>query len=228
LEVGRPYGTLAEAYGVEEATWREQIIAASLVDPSMLARAAAPLVRALERGKKIRIRHENGTDLTLGLAGRRPLSSTGRFTPADFTRPFGRLMNLPAGSIRVALDETVADGVFVGNRTCYYEDGRALDPTFEFSGGKLTEARFGSGGERFDKPFAKGGKGRDQPGMLGIGLNPKLHDTPQVEDIEAGVVMVTVGGNQNLGGRNKSPFFGWAIAAGSTLEVDGKPLPIVT
>jgi len=224
LELGRPYPTLAAVYGVDEQAWRDQVVAASQVDPAELARRATPVARPLQSGKRLRIRHDNGTDLTLGLSHRPVRVYDGRPRVGDRQRPFDLLANVPSGAIRVALDESVADGTLVGNRTCYYEDGVARDATFEFARGKLTSARYGSGGERFDQGFARGGKGRDQPGFLAVGLNPELHDTPQLEDIEAGAIMVSVGGNRNLGGRNTSPFFGWAIVAGAQLEVDGKPV----
>jgi len=226
LEMGRPYPTLAEAYGVDEKVWKDQLVAGSLVDPSMLAKRAEKLVRPLQTGRKLRIRHSNGTDLTLGLAHRAVWTYDGRPKVADPKRPFDILANLPSGALRVALDESIADGTLVGNRTCYYEDGVARGPTFEFSGGRLTHTEFASGGDRFEKPYASAGPGRDQPGFLAIGLNPALHDTPQVEDLEAGAVMVSVGGNRYFGGKNRSPFFGWAIAAGARVEVDGRPLAI--
>ena len=226
LELGRPYPALAEAYGVDLRSWVAQVEAASALEPTILARRAAPLVRALRSGKKLRIRHENGTDLTVGLAGRTPRAYDGRPHPGEKDRPFDLLANVPSGAIRVALDETVAEGTLVGNRTCYYDDGVARRPRFEFARGKLVRHEFASGGERFDAGYRAGGAGRDRPGMLSIGLNPELHDTPQVEDIESGAVMVSVGGNRNLGGKNRSPFFGWAIVAGARLELDGRTLPI--
>jgi len=112
----------------------------------------------------------------------------------------------------------------VGNRSDYYEDGIASGATFHFERGRLTEATFEKGGERFATPYRSGGKGRDRPGRFGIGLNPALHNTPQLEDVERGAVLVSVGGNRNLGGRNASPFFGWVISAGATVEVDGRPI----
>ena len=224
LEIGRPYPTLAKAYGADLQTWTDQIIAASAVDPTELARRAAPVARALNSGKTLHIVHPNGTDLTLGLSARPARVYDGRPRPGDRERPFDLLANLPSGAVRVALNESVAEGTLVGNRTCYYEDGAATEPRFEFSGGRLASARFGTGDERFDAPFAKGGKGRDQPGFLAVGLNPELRDTPQVEDIEAGAVLVSVGGNRNLGGKNPSPFFGWAVIAGAEVTVDGRPL----
>lgn len=224
LELGRAFPTLAKAYSFDLGTWSRQLAAATLVDPAKLVSRGAPIVRALQRGKSVRITHANGTDLTVGLAGRAPRLADGRPVTDDPKRPFDLLCNLPAGAIRVALDERVADGTIVANRTNYYDDGIATGATFDFTKGKLTEARFDSGAERFDQPFKRAGKGRDQPGMLSIGLNPELRNTPQVEDVEAGAVMVSVGGNGYLGGKNKAQFFGWSIVAGASVEIDGKPL----
>ena len=226
LELGRPYPALARAYSFDEQAWTDQLAAATLVDPASLARSAAPIASALSRGKKIRITHPNGTDLTLGLAGRTPRVYAARPVVGDPKRRFDMLTTLPAGAIRVALDESIATGMIVANRTSYYDEGVATGGTFVFSNGKLKEAHFDSGSELFEKPYQRGGVGRDRPGFLSIGLNPELHNTPQVEDIEAGAVMTTLGGNGNLGGKNRSPFFGWSVVAGATVEVDGKALSI--
>jgi len=226
LEIGRPYPSLAKAYGVDLDAWTHDLIEATMVDPGYLARTAAPIVKALKSGKRIRITHGNGTDLTLGLAGREPRPNIGRLSAADLKRTFGMLTTLPAGSIRVALDEKVADGVIVGNRTDFYDDRIATEPRFEFKNGRLVNVTFGSGGEKFEADFKKATKGKNQPGQLGIGLNPRLHNTPQVEDLEAGAVMVSLGTNQFVGGKNKSNLFAWAIVAGADFEVDGKRLPL--
>lgn len=226
LELGRPYPNLSEVYAVDEQRWVDQLVRATEVDPAALARRAAPIAKALRTGKRLHLEHPNGTDLTLGLAGRSPRVYDGYPHPGDAKRPFDMLASLPSGAIRVALDESVADGTLVGNRTNYYDNGMATEPRFEFSGGRLTSAQFSTGGERFDKAFGKGGKGRDQPGYVAIGLNPELHNTPQVEDLEAGAVMVTLGGNRNLGGKNSASFFGWGIVAGAKLEIDGRPVPL--
>lgn len=226
LELGRPYPTLARAYGVSEERWTDAVVRATAVDPARLARAAAPIARALARGRRLRLRHANGTDLTLGLAHRPVRQYVGTVPPVARRGPFDMLANLPSGVVALALDESVGDGTLVANRTNYYDDGVATGATFHFEGGRLTEATFAKGSERFDAPFRTAGKGRDRPGMLRIGLNPELNNTPQVEDIERGAVMVSVGGNRGLGGTNPADFFGWAVTAGATLEVDGRRLSI--
>jgi leucyl aminopeptidase (aminopeptidase T) len=226
MEIGRPYPTLARAYGVDQAKWTDQVLRGTMVSPDALAASAAPVANALRRGKRVRIRDDAGTDLTLGLAGRMPKTFPGRLNPKDLHQPFGSLMTLPTGMVHVALDERVADGTIVGNRDCFYDDGLARGAVFHFRGGRLTRAEFDRGAERFQRPFKAGGKGRDRPGQLRVGLNPALHNTPQVEDTELGAFTVSVGGNTGLGGKNPSPFFGWVVNAGATLEVDGKPVPI--
>ena len=226
MEVGRPYSTLARAYGVDLGKWTDQLVQATLVDPNDLQHAARPIVRALERGRRLRIRSPRGTDLTLGLAHRPATASIGRPKVGDPRRPFDFLTSLPAGLVRVALDESVAEGTIVANRDCYYDSGRAAGGVFRFRSGKLVSAEFDRGQPFFDRPYRTGGKGRDRPGLLGIGLNPKLKDTPQVEDLERGAVMVSVGTNTFFGGKNASSFFGFAIDAGATIEIDGRTIPL--
>jgi leucyl aminopeptidase (aminopeptidase T) len=226
LEIGRPYPTLVKAYKANERKWMDQLVRGTLVSPESMARVAGPIARALSRGKRLRIHDNRGTDLTLGLLRRPVRVETGRLTSAERKQPFNQLVTLPSGAVSVALDESVAEGTMVANRTNYYDDAIATGGVFRFRSGKLTHAEYATGGNRFKKEFQKGGKGRDRPGQFRIGLNPELHDTPQLEDRELGAIMVSVGANQFYGGKNTSPFFGWVINAGAKVEVDGKALAI--
>jgi leucyl aminopeptidase (aminopeptidase T) len=224
LDIGRIYPATAKAYGVDLRTWGDQVVRGTMVAPEALARTAAPIVKALKRGKKVRIRDDHGTDLTLGLAHRPVQAFTGHLQPGGGPR---RLVSLPSGYLRAALDETVAEGTIVANRPNYTDPPaktKALGGVLRFRHGKLTSAHFDSGGEGFAQGYKAGGKGRDRPGLIGFGLNPALRDTPPDEDAELGAVLVGVGGNRGLGGKNTSPFFGWVVNAGATIEVDGHPL----
>jgi leucyl aminopeptidase (aminopeptidase T) len=226
MEIGRPYPTLARVYDVDESEWRDQLVRATMVSPAKMAKSAGPLVKALGTGRRIRIRDDAGTDLTLGLTRVPVRLATGESTPASRKLPFGSLLNLPGGSIRTALDMDVADGTIVANRTSYYDDGTAKGGVFRFQNGKLTSAEFARGEEQFTAPYKTGGKGRDRPGYLAIGLNPELHDTPQVEDIERGAILVSVGNSRGVGGSNPSPFSGFVVNVGATIEIDGKVVPL--
>ncbi|HEV2317126.1 MAG TPA: aminopeptidase [Thermoplasmata archaeon] len=227
LDIGRPFPSLATVYGVDQAAWMDQLIEASLVDPDEMIAAAKPIAKALEKGRRVHITSDNGTDLTLGLARRRARIDAGRVSNEDKKVPFGMLNILPAGVVRVALDESVADGKVVANRASYNDIGMSTGGVLEFRKGRLVRHHFDEGAAFFDKPYAKGGKGRDRPGYLGVGLNPKLHNTPQMEDREAGALTITVGNNQFVpGGKNKANFGGIVVLAGARLEIDGKPITL--
>ena len=172
LEVGRPYPNLSEVYGVDEEAWRKQIVDGTLADPKALAARAKPISERLRRGKRLRISDDHGTDLTLGLLHRAPRTLAGVIDRAESRRPFGSMMTLPSGIVSVALDETVAEGTIVGNRTCYYDDGKATGAVFRFSKGRLVDHSFERGGERFETPYKTATKGRDLAGRFSIGLNP--------------------------------------------------------
>ncbi|MCI4331990.1 MAG: aminopeptidase [Thermoplasmata archaeon] len=224
LEVARPFPSLAKAYGVQEEAWRRQIVEASLVPPGDLKKAGQRLAKRLEEGRDLHLTHPNGTDLSLRLAGRVPRVNWGVVDAEARKRPYGLMGNLPSGQVVVALDEKRADGKLFANRASYYDHSKATGAEFTFKSGRLVRAEFDSGGELFRTPYEDAGKGRDRPGILSIGLNPKLKDTPQVEDLERGAVLVSVGANAYLGGANSSDFFGWAVVGEGRLELDGEPL----
>ncbi len=225
LEIGRPFPSLAKVYGVDQSRWLDQIVSGTLVDPDRLAAVGAPIARRLSKGRRVRIRDDHGTDLTLGLSHRPARIDAGRVTPEDRRTAFGLLNLLPAGAVRVALDESVADGKIVANRPSYNDIGLSTGGVFEFRHGRLVRHHFDKGAGYFDRPYRTGGKGRDRPGYLAIGLNPKLHNTPQLEDREAGAVTVGVGNNEFLpGGKNPARFVGIVVNVGAQVEVDGRPL----
>ncbi|MDE1882038.1 MAG: aminopeptidase [Euryarchaeota archaeon] len=228
LEIGRPFPSLAKAYGVDEEAWTRQLLEASMVNPAALQRAATPIARALERGHRVRVHDDQGTDLTLGLSGNRAVIATGTPTAQDRKNKYRILSSLPAGSVSVALDPTVAEGTIRANRSCYSDTTKATGGVFEFEGGRLVRQHYRTGwDEMFKAPYAKGGRDRDRPAQLRIGLNPKLHDTPQLEDIEAGAITVAIGTNRFLpGGKNKSRYFGFVINAGAAVEIDGRRLKL--
>ena len=225
LEIGRPFPSLAKVYKVDQSAWMDQVVDATLVRPDRLRAAALPIARALERGRRVRIHDDHGTDLTLGLAHRRARLDVGQVTKEDKRQPFGMLTLLPAGVVRVALDESVAEGMITANRTSYNDIGMLTGGVFEFRKGRLVRHHYAEGAEFFEGDYRRGGKGRDRPGYLAIGLNPKLRNTPQLEDREAGAITVAVGNNVFVpGGTNRAKSGGIVVNAGAQVEVDGRPL----
>ncbi|MGI0132186.1 MAG: aminopeptidase [Thermoplasmata archaeon] len=225
MEVARPSPSLARLYGANENAWRREVADASLVDPKALARDAERVARAVEQGESLTLRHGNGTDLTLRLGGRAARRQCARVPDkGERANRYGSLINIPGGSVNVALDGRTADGTLVGNRAGYFDRGVTRDVTWTFAKGRLTSWSYGAGSDLFETPFRAAGKGADRPGTLTIGINPKVRNAPMVEDLARGAITLTVGGNSFLGGSNASPFSSWALIDGADVEVDGTPL----
>ncbi len=213
----------AKNFGVDEAGWRTELTEATLVDPKGMVREGRRIAEAFRRGKKVTIDHPNGTHLELRLKGRRPEVDDGVVGPEDIAAGHN-MTPVPSGVASVTVDETFAEGLVRANRPSYLQGLPAEGGEWTFRGGRLVDFRYGSGGEQFSKPFAAAPKGRDQPAFLSIGLNPRLHHAPQMEDQERGVVCVAVGGNHWQGGANKCPFLSWLAIGECNVRVDGKPL----
>jgi len=215
----------ARRFGVSPVSWREQVYRASLRDPASLRPAALRLARRLEQGGSVRIHHANGTDLTLGLAGRKPHVTIGEVTEEERKSRFGLMASVPDASVYVAVDEGTADGLFVANRptpTAFdvpLEGGR-----FRFREGRLVRSGFHRGGAAFRAEYRAAGAGRDRPSFFEIGLDPSVGGAPLLEESELGAVTVGVGGNAGFGGKTKVPFLGYLTLAGATVTIDDRPV----
>jgi leucyl aminopeptidase (aminopeptidase T) len=224
IELGRATDFTARQYGVSGPVWREKLLEGSLVDPSVLTRDGRKVASKLAKGRSLTIRHANGTDLTLGLARRKPTIDD-MVVDAEDVRAGNNVVSVPGGGVYVALDEKVASGTIVANRASYGFNSAQVGGRWEFAEGRLTSFAFERGGELFQEKYdAAPEKERDRPGFFSIGLNPKVYDAPNLEDVERGSVLVGVGANAGYGGKNSGPFSAWIGLAASHVEVDGAPI----
>lgn len=199
-------------------------MAASLIDPTTLAKYGGRFAGPLEKGRRLRITHPNGTDLVLGLKHRKAIVDDARIDANDL-RSENNVCSLPGGNLLLALDESVAEGTLIANRPSRFDRIHTTHGgRWEFRDGKLADYKFEEGQEHFLKGFQKAPKGKEKPGILEIGLNPAVQDSPNWEDEELGVVTVYIGGNARYGGATKIPYLSYLMVRGATLEVDGKTL----
>ncbi len=226
MELGRVTPSLAAAFGVDLDRWREEIVRATLVDPTTLARAGRPLVRALSRGKLLQVRHANGTDLTIPLHRARPTLAVGVVPSDPKAGIFERFLTLPSGSVTLPLDGKGVEGTLVADRPTLPALTRWEGGRWGFRDGRLVDHQFTSGSEAFNEAFERGGKGRESASWIALGLNPELKMAPQYEDTQAGVLTLGVGRNLGLGGHNASSLFGYLSLGGAEITVDGRPLPL--
>jgi leucyl aminopeptidase (aminopeptidase T) len=215
----------AKQWGLDRAHWEESVLRASLVDPAEIAETGVRLSRALSRGKRVRITHSNGTDLEVGLAGVAPRLNDGR--PHPFRKgdsPSGMLQQVPAGTVDVALDSKTAEGSFHANRRTNIWWTWHAGGTLEFAEGKLTSFSVEDGQKEFVRQYKDGTAGKDRTSVLKLGLNPAVHDVPNLETVERGSVSLQIGGNRYLSGTNRSNFFSWFSLAGAEIAIDGTPV----
>jgi hypothetical protein len=205
--------------------WRDQVLGASLRDPAELRPAAQKAASVFEGGRSVRIRHPNGTDLSLALAGRKATVTIGEVTPQSQKTPFGSMASVPDGSVYVAVDESTADGTFVANRRSVLGLPKPLvGGSFTFRDGRLVRSTFSGGGAGFRKAYASAGAGRERPAFLEVGLDPSLEGAPMLEEAELGAVTVGIGGNVGFGGKTRVDFLSYLTLGGAELSVDGKVL----
>jgi hypothetical protein len=196
-----------------------------LVDPEELARRGARLGKALSRGKRVRIRHANGTDLEVALAGTAPRLYDGRpHAHRKGDSPSGMLQQIPAGNLDVALDSKTAEGTFHANRRTNIWWTVHSGGKLEFAGGRLTSYSLETGEPELSRQYRKGTAGKDRTSVLKFGLNPAVQNLPNLETVESGAVSLQIGANRYLGGTNGSSFFTWFSLAGAELAVDGAPV----
>lgn len=223
MEIGRATPETARAFGVSASAWQESLLDASREDLGSMARDGARLAARLRKGTRLRVTHANGTELELRLAGRKPVLDDGIVDSQD-VRSGNNMTSFPAGAVYVAVDEKFAAGQVKANRASYPPTGPLTGGRWTFAENRLVGHEYQSGGERFDEEFEKAGPGKDRPGLLSIGLNPRIRVAPGLEDYERGTLLIGVGANGSFGGKSRVAFQSWLAIAGAHLEVDGTPV----
>lgn len=226
MYLGRTSTAAARHFQVDLDRWRDELVRASLVPPSKLHRMGMRVGNRLRSGKSMTITHPNGSELRLRL-GRFPLQLDDALVDEADLRAGNNMAVIPGGVVGVAVDHTSAEGSITGNHDVFPNQARGpvSGVHWTFRHGHLTDHSFGKGGEMLEAEYRKAPKnGRDRLSYVSIGLNPEITRCPQMEDQELGAVMVRIGGNQFVGGKNASPFGEWLVLKGADASIDGRPV----
>ena len=208
----------AKAYKLPLAAWQKMLLAASSIDYSTL-KAKAEKVTPFLRSGEVKITASNGTDLTLQLAGREPYSEDCIVDANDLDH--GRnLANIPGGSLSTCPDETKCEGTVIFDRPTAYMGKWVGGVKFNFKDGTLTnyQARLNAG--LFKSSFEKATGEKNKIALVGVGLNPKIKTGFLQDSLVEGTVTVAIGGNDDVGGNNKTDYYYAGILTRATLSVD--------
>jgi aminopeptidase len=198
-EVGLPYDRFARIQ------W-----AAIGTDYDRIAAAAAVLKHRLGAAREVHITAPGGTDLRFVLAGRPIVVNAGIVSrgPEKEKLLLNRFVTLPGGTISLAPRETSVSGTLVVPRDrCKF--GPLVNARYQFDNGTLTSAKADEGDTCLQENLRVYGAPMHRLGGFALGLNPALEVVEEGGDYRpraaAGLVTLSLGDNQFLGGANTVP-----------------------
>jgi leucyl aminopeptidase (aminopeptidase T) len=220
-----PTEPLAKRFGITKPELTRLFWEAVNVDYAQLKTTGEVVRNTLKKGQELRLTNANGTDLKMRVAGRQVFVSDGVLTDEKVKKGGAScLVWLPAGEVYLAPVPGTAEGKVVLDRS-WYDDKEIRDLKLVFKAGKLVEMSAKSGFESLKVAYDAAGPGKDDFGLIDIGINPNFPAAGKVLSyIPAGMVTIGLGGDSWAGGSNASEFSFEGFQNNSTVEVDGKKL----
>jgi aminopeptidase len=222
LFIGVPTPSDTASIQMDYAAFSAMSWSAIEADYSAMAAKGQQIKKILEGAKQLHITSPEGTDLTLGL-GKRPVIVSAGLVPAGTKgSEVARSASLPGGTVRFAPMETSVTGkIKAAEDQC---DQPIRDESVEVQKGMAVAISAASDEECLKRSFKDAGRF----GSVVIGLNPAIQFThvpsygPQIET-SAGMVSLSFGANQGLGGLNPAIGGGWTVPLlHATVVADGK------
>ncbi|HXG34346.1 MAG TPA: hypothetical protein VNJ11_13345 [Bryobacteraceae bacterium] len=175
----------------------------------------------------VRIRTPAGTDFMFRIA-RRPFNKQNGDASAERAQAarvrVDRHIELPAGALRVAPVEESAFGQIVLPEA-RFGDTVARSVVLLFDNGRLSGVRAQEGLEAVQAALDGGGEAARRFREFALGFNPRLAVPPGSAVVPyygygAGVVRLSLGDNEELGGKVRGRFVRWFFLTDATVHVD--------
>lgn len=197
-----PTETRAIRLGMRLAELESIVLPAIAVSSADLRREIDRLIARVASADHITIGNPDGTTLKVDITGRRWLTDTGEITAEALAAPIQPVINLPAGSVYTTVVEESASG-----RLLLAQAGPARNATLTFEAGRVTSIDAAEGSDALAALFDRHSGEPRRISHIGIGLNPRLHQTIDwelVDEHRHGSLFVAFGENRYLGGQNAS------------------------
>lgn len=223
LAIGQVTKPRAKAYGLNFAAWSRMVQAASAVPSSTLTATGQRLAGVLGTADEVHVTAPGGTDVTFSIRGRAPMIYDGIVDEEDVAAGVVEA-SIPSGNVSVFPLETSADGVVVFDVPQAWAGRSIRRMRWEFREGRLKKFEGDPAALKLRKQYEISTGDKDRIASLTIGTNPKATLGFLQNSIVRGAVSIGVGGNEFLGGPNKSSFGFESTIRAATVEADGKPI----
>jgi len=222
---------LADGLAGEHSDALDQMYAEALdVDYESISESQERALVLLRTGT-VRVRTPAGTDLRFRI-GTRPFNKQDGDASAERTKTarirIDRETELPCGVLRVApLEETVRGRLVIPEARMQGKTARNIQ--FVIKEGRITAVSASENVEAVEAELEAGGDAALQFREFGLGFNPKLTRIPNSDVLPyfgygSGVVRMSLGDNEELGGAVRGGYRRWFFFPDTTVEVDGKVL----
>ena len=222
IALGYATSQRARTYHVSLAAWQRMLLAASTVDFSELKTKVAKVASTLQNGS-VKITDPGGTNLSLQLAGRAPFQDDCIVDSDDLDH--GRnVANIPGGDVLACPDETYASGTVVFDRPAQFMGKWISRVGMDFENGLLKKYRAALNADSLRTAYDKATGEKNRIAVIGIGVNPRAKTGFLQDSLASGVVTIGIGGNDDIGGANKTDFYFAGVLTKATLTVDGNTI----
>jgi leucyl aminopeptidase (aminopeptidase T) len=211
----------AQALDLEYEQWRKVMLAGCEVNQREIAQKAVQLSDIIREDHEVHVRTPFGTSLRFELAGRNPIIGDSIVSSEDAAKYAVKF--LPSGFVEVAANEDSADGTVVYDVPIPVRGGEKIRRlTLRFEHGKVVKYAAQTGIDTFEN-YIKSSRGDiNKFGFFGLGLNRGLKHGFTQDDKVLGGVTIGIGGNEDKGGKNRTPEnrHWWASMTQATVKID--------
>jgi len=211
----------AQTLGLDHEEWRGTMLRGCLADQGEISRRARRVAEIIGEGRKVQVETPFGTDLGFRLGQREPVSSDSIVTKEEAAE--GVVKYLPSGCVEVAPEEDSASGTVFYDVSILAQGGRRIEGlSLRFEQGKLVAYSAEHGAEIFENYLKPSQGDVDKFAFFGVGLNPGLKHGFTQDDKVLGGVTIGIGGNEDKGGKNRTPGnrHWWASITQATVKID--------
>jgi len=226
VSLSYPSESAAKQNGLDYKTYAAMQWAAINADYSVISSQGKALAEKLKGADEVHITSPAGTDLRFSMGNRTVFVDDGIVTPEESKSKLflERWTTLPGGQVFASIDEGSANGTVVAPKNrCQYKPMTGV--RFSVDEGQIRDFSASANAACFEEAMAPFDEVATRLGSFSIGLNPHLK---VMEDggadyrpgDAAGMVWLTFGDNQLLGGKNETTgAFGFPVV-NATVTVD--------